>query len=198
MTSQISKSHAQAEHLQFVDQRDVDAAIDIFQQLGHLGGGGRGDGNGALEDGSVEGAGQFRSLRVDSAHNFGDVAAGHSGVAGIFALGGKGNEEFFFASEAAAGGLQAKLVFFFENRHHHFFGGAGISCALEHDQLAGLKMRGDGMRGVGDIAEIGLVILIQRRGDADDDRVHLFDVRVIGGGGKALRFGVLDFFAAMR
>ena len=48
------QSHAQAKQFQFVDQRDVDAAIDILQQLGHLGCGRRGDGNGALEDGSVQ------------------------------------------------------------------------------------------------------------------------------------------------
>src|SRR5581483_1647844 len=29
--------HAQAEHLQFVHQGDVDAAINILQQLGHFG-----------------------------------------------------------------------------------------------------------------------------------------------------------------
>ena len=50
------------------------------------------------------------------------------------------------------------------------------------------------MRGVGDVAEIGFVIFVQRRGDADDDGVHLRDLRIVGGGGKALRLGRLDFF----
>jgi hypothetical protein len=41
---------SQAEQLQFVDQRDVDAAVDILQQLGHLGHSRRGDGNRAMEN----------------------------------------------------------------------------------------------------------------------------------------------------
>ena len=56
--------HAQAQQLEFVDQRDVDAAVDVLQQLGHLRGGGRRDRNGAIEDGTVEGAGELRGLRV--------------------------------------------------------------------------------------------------------------------------------------
>ena len=46
-------------------------------------------------------------------------------------------------------------------------------------------MRRDGFDGAGDIAQIGLVILVQRRGDADDDRVHRGDLRVVGRGAKA-------------
>ena len=52
------------------------------------------------------------------------------------------------------------------------------------------------MRRVGDIAEIGLMILIEGRGHADDNRVHLLDVRVIGGCRKALSLRRLDFFRA--
>src|SRR5271155_4426692 len=73
--------HAQAQQLQLVDQRDVDAAVDVFEELGHLGRGGRGDGNGAMEDGSVESAGQLRSLWIQSADNFRDIATGEIGRA---------------------------------------------------------------------------------------------------------------------
>ena len=38
-------AHAQAEHFQLVDQRDVDAAEDVFEQLGHFRGAGRADGH---------------------------------------------------------------------------------------------------------------------------------------------------------
>ena len=85
------------------------------------------------------------------------------------------------------------LVLFLENRHHDFFGGAGVGCALENDQLAGLQMRRDGVGGVGDEAEVGFVILIERGGDADDDGVHLVHAGVVGGGGKALRLGASGF-----
>ena len=49
---------------------------------------------------------------------------------------------------------------------------------------------------IGDEAEIGFVILVERSGDADDDGVHLNQPGVFGGGGKALRLGFLDFFRA--
>ena len=49
------------------------------------------------------------------------------------------------------------------------------------------------MRSVGNVAEIGLVVLIERSGHANDDSVHLLDVRVIGGGGKTFGLRLLDF-----
>ena len=48
------------------------------------------------------------------------------------------------------------------------------------------------MSGVGDEAEIGFVVLIQRSGDADDDGVHFGDVGIVRVGGEAVRFGSLD------
>ena len=48
------------------------------------------------------------------------------------------------------------------------------------------------MSGVGDEAEIGFVVFIQRSGDADDDGVHLLDTGIVAGGRKALRLGGLD------
>ncbi len=38
------------------------------------------------------------------------------------------------------------------------------------------------------------MIFVQRGGDADDDGVHLGDLRVVRGRGKALRLRRLDFF----
>ena len=93
-----------------------------------------------------------------------------------------------------ARGFETGAVFFFEDRDHHFFGGAGIGRALEHDQLPGAQMRSDGVSGVGDEAEVGFVIFVQRSGDADDNGVHGGDLRIVGGGGKAMRLGGLDFF----
>src|SRR5580698_11547240 len=64
--------HAQAEHLKLVDQRDVDAAVNILQQLGHLGRGGGGYGNRAMEDGTVQSASQLRGLGIQSAYDLGN------------------------------------------------------------------------------------------------------------------------------
>ncbi len=189
--------HAQAEHLKLVDQSDVDAAVNILQQLGHLGRGGRGDGNGAMEDRTVESASQLRGLRIQSANDLGNVAAGNRGVARIFAFGRKSRKELLSplsAGRSSAGSLQPVLVFFLQNRQHDFFRGAGVSCTLENHQLPGLQMGRDGVCGIGDEAEIGFVILVKRSGDADDDGVHLSDPGVFGCGRKALLLGFSDLF----
>jgi hypothetical protein len=44
----------------------------------------------------------------------------------------------------------------------------------------------------GDVAEVGLVVLVERGGDADDDGVHLGDVGVVGGGAEAGFLRLLD------
>ena len=50
-------AHAHAKLLELVDQGDIDAAIDVFEQLGHLRDRGAADRNDAAEDGAVEGGG---------------------------------------------------------------------------------------------------------------------------------------------
>src|ERR1700683_2406926 len=57
-------------------------------------------------------------------------------------------------------------------------------------------MRSDGMRRIGDVAEVGFMVLIERSGNADDDGVHLLQLRVVGGGRETLRFGGLNFVSA--
>ena len=47
-------AHAHAELLELVDQGDVDAAVDVFEELGHLRDGGTADGDDAAEDAAVE------------------------------------------------------------------------------------------------------------------------------------------------
>ncbi len=53
-------------------------------------------------------------------------------------------------------------------------------------------MRRDGMRRVGDVAEVGLVIFVERRRDADDNRIHGADLRIVGRGFEAVGFGGRD------
>ena len=79
--------HLHAELLELVDERDVDAAIDVFEELGHLGYGGRTDGDDAAEDAAVHGGSQLGGDRAASANYFGDVVAGYGVVAWVFALG---------------------------------------------------------------------------------------------------------------
>ena len=84
-------AHPHAQLLQLVDQRDIDAAVDVLEQLGHLGHRGAADGNDAAEDGAVHGRGQLRGRRAAAADDLGNIVAGHGVVAGIFALGRKGD-----------------------------------------------------------------------------------------------------------
>src|SRR3984957_21354410 len=89
------QTHARAKQLEFIHQRDVDATVDVFQQLGHLRCCGRRYDHRAVEDGPVHCSGEFGSLRVQSAHNFWNVAASPGGVTWIFPLWRKGDEKFF-------------------------------------------------------------------------------------------------------
>src|SRR5271157_2254432 len=84
------------------------------------------------------------------------------------------------------------LVAALEDGDKHLFGSTGIGCAPENDQLSGAQMGRNGLGGVSDVAEIGLVILTERSGHADDDRVHAGDLRVIRSGGETMRPRRLD------
>src|SRR5215831_4272913 len=59
--------------------------------------------------------------------------------------------------------------------------------------MAGTKMGRDRCSGSGDVAEIRLVVFIERGGDADDNGVHFFQLGIIGGSGKTLLAGLLNF-----
>src|SRR5579871_2831695 len=48
------------------------------------------------------------------------------------------------------------------------------------------------MSGVGNETEVGFVIFIQRCGDANNNRIHGRELRIVGGRGKALSLGRLD------
>ncbi len=88
-------------------------------------------------------------------------------------------------SSSARADLQAVRVAGFEQRNNDFLGGAGIGGALQHDQLALVNIGSDGLDGSGHVAQVGLVVLVERGGHADDDRVHLGDFGVVRGGAEA-------------
>ena len=180
--------HAHAELLELVDQGDVDAAVDVFKQLGHLRDRGAADLDDAAEDGAVEGRGELRGYRAAAADHLGDVVAGDGVVARVFALGREGDVDAGLAGGARH--FEAQRVAGLEHGDHDFVGGAGVGGALEDDQLVLMNVGGDGGDGAGDVAEVGLVVLVERRGDADDDRVHVGDLGVVRGGAEAgfLRF----------
>ena len=90
---------------------------------------------------------------------------------------------------------QPRRIAGLEDGNQDFFGGAGIGGALQNDQLARAQVWSDGARRLLDVAEVGLMIAVQRRGDADDDGVHLGDLGVGGGGAEASGMSLDDLAA---
>jgi hypothetical protein len=186
--------HALAELFELVDERDVDAAVDVFKQLGHFRRGRGGDGDRRVEDAAVEGGGERAGDLAAGADDLGNIAAGDGVVAWVFALGGEGDVEdagaalgwIRAAGHVGAGGFEAAGGTGFEQRDKDFLGGAGVGGALKHDELPGVQVRGDGAGGLLDVAQVGLMVLRERGGHADDDGVHGGDAAKVGGGGEAV------------
>ena len=93
ITSQMSMLHAQAEQFEFVDQGDVHAAENIFEQLGHFRGARGADRHDLRDDLRVQSRGSAAARRIDAADDFRNLRQAVLLVAGIFALGRKGQEE---------------------------------------------------------------------------------------------------------
>ena len=153
-------AHAQAEHLELVHQRDIHAAIDVLQQLGHLCGGGRRNLDCAIEDCFVEECGQFTGILFQPTHDLGDITPGHALIAGIFTLRRKRGKEAVTLRRICACSLETAWVFLFQRGNHDFFRSAGIGGALQHYKLARAQMRSNGVSRSLDIAEIGLVVFV--------------------------------------
>src|ERR1700733_7379225 len=166
-------THAVTKLLQFVHQRDIHAAIDIFKQLGHLRRSGRRDRYGTVEDARIDGRGQLQREWTDAADDFRNIATGYGVIARIFALGRKSDIEA--AGRVLPVYMKTTAIPVFKERDEHLFCRAGVGRALKNDKLAFTQMRSNGFRSIANIAQVGLVILIQRRGHADDDNIHITD-----------------------
>ncbi len=122
-----------------------------------------------------------RPLRVvGAAHDFRNLRQPELLVARILALGRKGQIKI----RGNIGRFPAHRALqpaFFENGEHQLFGCAGVSGAFEHDQLVSLQVRGNRKRRLLDVAQIGLAPFVERRGDANQHRVHLPQAREIAG-----------------
>ena len=183
-------AHAHAELLELVDEGDVDAPIDVLEQLGHLGDRGSADRDYAAKDCAVVGGSKFGGSCATASDNLGNVVACNCLFSGIFAFRRKGDMNAGLVGIARY--FETVAISFLDERHNYFFGGAGVRGALENDELAVVKMRGYGLYCAGDVAEVGLVVLIEGRRDADDDGVHLRDVGIVRGGAETGFLCVLD------
>ncbi len=165
-------AHGGEDDFHFVDQGDVDGAVDVFQQLGGFGDLGGGDGDDFVDGLLVEGDGDFAGDFVDSADEFWDGLGAGIFSAGVFAFGGEGEEEVCAAEQAA--GL--------EQGENDLAGGAGVGGGFENDQLSGTEAEGDFFGAFADEGEVGLAVVAEGGGDADEDRIGLRKAGKIGGG----------------
>src|SRR6202035_2675028 len=81
--------HAQGKLLEFVHQRDVDAAKNIFEQLHHFGRARRTDRHYFRDDLGVKRGSGAATGRIDPSDDLGDLREAVLFVAGIFAFGRK-------------------------------------------------------------------------------------------------------------
>ena len=85
--------HPVVEHLQLVDQGDVDRPVGVLEDLAGLGDLGAGDRHDLGHDLAVERRGELEASRVEAADDLGDRRRREVGIARVLALGAEGQEE---------------------------------------------------------------------------------------------------------
>jgi len=155
-------AHAAEDLLHLVDQGDVDAAEDILEQFGGLGGAGAADRHRG-GDIAVERDGAFAGVGVIGADDFWGGAHGKVLVVRVLALGRKGDPEIDIA-------LSAGL---FEDRLHHLVGGARPGARLKNEHLPRAQVLFQLVRGILDVGEVGFAVLVERRRQGDENDIRL-------------------------
>ncbi|MOA19857.1 hypothetical protein D3C78_1402640 [compost metagenome] len=92
--------------------------------------------------------------------------------------------------------IEAQAGYLFEHRHADFLGGAGVDGGLVDDDIALLEHLADGLRGLDQRGEVGLLVLVDRRRHGDDERVaggQVVEAGAIGQPGGFLQLIVADF-----
>ena len=167
--------HPVRQDRQLVDERDVDRAEDVLQQLGQLRDLRRGDGDERLAHAAVEVEGSLGALACEAADELGRVADREVRAAGIDALGREREREVLAR-------VQTRLL---QQRHQMLARRAGEGGRLEHDELALADHAGQRLGGGEQRSEVGLAVAVERRGDADEDRLGLVQLDGAGGEGEA-------------
>ena len=165
-------AHGIGDDFEFVDEADVDGAVDVFQQLGEFRDLARADGDDRVEGRLIQGHARIQASRGVTADDLGDVGGGEFRVAGILALRGVNHEHRFPGNQPAGDHAGDDLL----------VRGAGISGALQGENGTGLQMRDDGGKGVADVGKIRLEVMVERSGNTEDDGIGLGDAEEIGGG----------------
>ena len=164
-------AHGRVDHLELVDEGDVDGPKNVLGDLDRLGRRGRRDRHDAAHHLLVEGARQGERFGVVGADHLWDGRRLEGFVARVLALGREGEEEVGPGLEAAA----------LEDRLHHIRDGAGIGGRFEHHELAGAEMLGDRLAGLHHVGQVRLAVAVERGRHADDAGVDGADPREIRG-----------------
>ncbi len=165
--------HAVAQDGELVDKADVDVAVGVLENLGHLGHGrGGGAEHAVLQEGFVHGADYIAGVCTETAYHLGGVLGLEISVARIDTLRGETEVEVLAALETAL----------LEDGLKQLFGGAGVGGALEHDHHALVEVLGYLAGGRLDIADVGLLVGIEGGGHADGDEVDATELTEVGGG----------------
>ena len=127
----------------------------------------------AVENGAVDHGDDLRSVRADSAYHLGSIAGLVNEVARIDPLRRKAQVKVRTALQTAA---------LLQNGTEQFLGGTGVGGGFQHHNGAPPEMLGNGDGGIPDVADIRLLVLVQRGGNADSDKVYIPNKTEIGGG----------------
>ncbi len=114
------------EHRELVDERDVDVAERVLEQLGEFGLRGGRDRNDLVDETSVELLDRDERVGADAGDHFGRVGEGVGAVAGVDALGRVADEEVDLAAQPAR----------FEDGPEQLLGRARVRRRLEHHARA--------------------------------------------------------------
>jgi hypothetical protein len=150
--------------------------VRVLQQLGHLRLRQPVDGDHALHHPAVETDGAVPAVGGEPADHLGCVAEAVRRVARVDPLRRVGQVEIL-------PGDQSRLL---ENRSQDLLGGSRPGGGLEHHQGAGAQVAGDRAAGSGHRAQVGPVVVVQRRGHADDGHRAAAEHRLVRGGGEPL------------
>ena len=118
-------AHAVRDQLHFIDQANVDRAVNILEELRHLSGSGRTDRYCAINNLVIECLTSLQATRGDPTNEFGNSLRIEILVARILTLWRINQGEIFTNLQPLR----------FDTRKQLFFGSSGIGCALQRHDL---------------------------------------------------------------
>ncbi len=157
-----------ADHGKLVGKGDIHIAVAVFGELAHLGGAGVGDDALAFNKYFVERTGHIASFLGHSAD---DAIIGHQfahHMPGQDALGAVGHLHIrLFPSLLGECEIRADL----SEPGGQLLGGADGRSGFENHEVSSGKNGGDGFCGGLDVAQVGLVAILERSGHGDEEGI---------------------------